>query len=327
MLAVLRIWRLVELTEFVFARNNNFRIIISVVFLCLFFIPVPTGNLWLREAVNSSHTVLFFILSLVLYYSVIGLNRYTNRLLIGFTVLAIGMLLGLIIEMLQSLTQRQASLCDVVSDFYGLSAGLCLIGLIGTIKLHFKKSAAIFWLVTGAIFIVAGLKPFLILSWHYIEREQAFPVIADFKADWSSSFIRLDNAEVMEESSLGKTGNADLSVIRFKQSEYPGISIVEPESDWSGYQRLCFRIFSSYEYRFNLVLRVHDMVHNQAFEDRYNKKLLVRPGLNEFEINLSEIREGPIGRQMDLKNIAGLTLFSNHQDGQLQFELSNIYLD
>jgi len=162
MLAVLRIWRLVELTEFVFARNNNFRIIISVVFLCLFFIPVPTGNL----AVNSSHTVLFFILSLVLYYSVIGLNRYTNRLLIGFTVLAIGMLLGLIIEMLQSLTQRQASLGDVVSDFYGLSAGLCLIGLIGTIKLNFKKSAAILWLVTGAIFIVAGLKPFLILSWH-----------------------------------------------------------------------------------------------------------------------------------------------------------------
>jgi len=311
----------------VFARNNNFRKIISVAFLCLFFIPVPTGNLWLREAVNSSHTVLFFILSLVLYYSVIGLNRYKNRLFIGFAVLVFGMLLGLMIEMLQSLTQRQASLGDVVSDFYGLSAGLCLIGLNGAIKPNFKKPAAIFWLVAGAIFIVAGLKPFIILSWHYIEREQAFPVIADFKADWSSSFIRLDNAEVMEGSSLGKTGNADLSVIRFQQSEYPGISVVEPESDWSGYQRLRFRIFSSYEHGFNLVLRVHDMVHNQAFEDRYNKKILVRPGLNEFEIKLSEIREGPIGRQMDLKNITGLTLFSNHQNGQLQFELSNIYLD
>jgi hypothetical protein len=309
------------------ARNIFYRKIIFTVIIVLFFVPVPTINLWWREAGNSCHTILFFIISFSLYHLIASRIRYSNKILIYFIVFILGMSLGVLIELLQSFTQRESSINDVYRDLYGIIASLCLIAVINLKDINRQKLTVVFYIFTGAAFLLMGMIPLIKLSWHYIERGNAFPVIVDLDADWSSSFIQFNNAEIMKATGLNKKENDNLSLIRFNHGQYPGISVIEPEPDWSNYHKLHLKIFSSYEHDIDLVLRVHDKQHNQDLIDRFNKKLPVKPGLNDFEIALNQIQNGPVNRQLDLKSVAGLTLFSNEQEDQLQFELSPIYLE
>ena len=298
-------------------RNNFYRIIIFVVIIVLFFVPVPTNNLWWREAGNSSHTILFFILSFLLYQLISSLRSGTNQAVDYFIVLALGLALGALIEILQSFTQREASLNDVYRDLSGIVASLCFIAIINLKDVNRQKLKLVLYLSTGITFILIGLMPIFQLSWHYMERDKAFPVIVDLDTDWSSSFIRFNNAELIESPGTNKEKKDGLSLIRFGRGGYPGISVIEPVSDWTSYHKLHIKIYSMYERNINLVLRVHDKEHNQDYADRFNKRLPVKPGLNDFEIALLDIRNGPVDRLLDLKNIAGLILFSSEQQDEL----------
>ena len=71
---------------------------------------------------------------------------------------------------------------------------------------------------------------------------------------------------------------------------------------------------------------VHDKFYNQDYVDRYNKTLHLEQGINEFDIPLSQIEQGPLGRELDLTNVAGIVLFANERKNSLQIELSDIYL-
>ncbi len=71
---------------------------------------------------------------------------------------------------------------------------------------------------------------------------------------------------------------------------------------------------------------VHDRLHNQDHVGRYDKTLHLEQGLNEIEIPLSEIEQGPLGRELDLTNVAGIVLFASERKNSLQIELSDIYL-
>jgi len=310
----------------VFVCNCIYRNIVLVVFFGLFFVPVPTNNLWWREAGNTSHTVLFFILSFLIYQRLRPRLRYSNNILIYFIVFVIGMSLGALIEVLQNFTHRESSLNDVFRDFYGITAGLCLIAAINLKDFNHHRLTMVIFLLVAASCLFIGVRPIIKLSWHYIERNNAFPVIVAFDKDWSSSFISLNNAEIIKTSNLNKNSD-DLPLVQFNHGKYPGVSVIETEPDWSGYKKLVLRIISMEAHNVHLVLRIQDMDHNQDYADRFNKKLLVMPGLNVLEIALSEIQHGPVNRQLDLKNVAGLILFSSDEADQFKLKLSNIYLE
>ena len=81
------------------------------------------------------------------------------------------------------------------------------------------------------------------------------------------------------------------------------------------FESLTFVIHSVQPNPFQLVLRIHDRLHNQEHADRFNRSLLVMQGENRFRIPLAEIRNAPVGREMDMTRITGvtylpLTLFS-----------------
>ena len=73
-------------------------------------------------------------------------------------------------------------------------------------------------------------------------------------------------------------------------------------------------------------MSVHDKIHNQDYVDRFNKVLHLEHGVNEFDIPLSQIEQGPLGRELDLTNVAGIVLFASELKNSLQIELGNIYL-
>lgn len=169
--------------------------------------------------------------------------------------------------------------------------------------------------------------PLLQLSWHYIERNNAFPVIADFDADWASSFMRFNDTEILQVSGSKQKKNNNMHLVRFNQGDYPGISVIEPEPDWSSYRKLRLKVYSMDKHSSKLVLRVRDNSHNQNHSDRLNAELLVQPGFNEFDIALSQLQQEPANRELDLTHISGVILFSARLEEPLQLAVSNIYLE
>ena len=309
-----------------FIRTNFHRVIGLVVIAALLFASVPANNLWWREALNSGHTLLFVFFSFVIHSQLSARQRFSNIFVLYLLVLIIGMLLGVAIEVLQSIGQREASLNDLYSDFLGMMAGLCLISLLELKKSHYQKFVSILVGIAATGFLLLGLNPLLQLSWHYIERHNAFPVIVDFDADWSSSFVRFNGARMIKVSAFNQQGY-HLHLVQFDVGDYPGISVIEPEPDWSNYHSLHLKVYSMDERDHYMVLRVHDEKHNLEHSDRFNKKLLIRPGLNEFSLSLNQIRYSPADRELDLKNISGLILFSSKREQPFQLSVSNISLE
>ena len=286
------------------ARKVYFQYIILVIIIGLLFAPVPVDNLWWREAFNSGHTILFIVLFFFVY-SQLKLKTYNLNLVITYlSVLFVGLLSGVVLEMLQVLVQREASLNDLYRNSLGLMIGLCFHAAYSIKNSHQQKTIAALLIFCGVSFLLVSMKPLMTLSWHYLERSKAFPVILDFDSKWGSSFIR-----------------------RYNEGGYLGVSVIEPEPDWSAHRQLRFSVRSLSDGDINLGLRIHDKTHNQNHSDRFNMKLLIRPGLNEFQIPLSTLRHSPLNRKLDLKNIASISVFSKKMDEWTQVEVGNISLE
>jgi len=298
---------------------------IWVVVFFLLFAPLPANTLWWREVFNSGHTVLFAVLSFVIYRRIKAVTRFSSNLVVYFLVLIAGISFGVLIELLQSFVQRDASLNDLYGDFFGLVAGLFLIAAYDLKDIQHKKLAAALLVMASIISILLGLFSLIQLSWCSVERRNAFPVIVDFGAEWSSRFVRFKNVDMLLRMSPGRGGA--LYPVRFNRGDYPGISVIEPEPDWSNYRLLRLNIYSEYEDDVAMSLRIHDDKHNNHFSDRFNMRLLIRPGLNRVEVPLDQVEHGPVGRELDMTHIAGIILFVAKVDDPVRLEVSNIFLE
>jgi hypothetical protein len=237
-------------------------------------------------------------------------------------VLIASLLLGIVIEVLQGLLQREASVDDLYRNFVGIISGLALVSMSRQKILRNKILAGMFSL--GFLFL--GSSSLFQMSWHYMQRAQAFPVILDFNAAWSGSFVRFNKAE-MESSSGRAGGNNHLFRIRFSAARFPGVSVIEPVPDWSAYRKLRFWVASAHNENMDLFLRIDDINHDHHYQDRFNQKLVIHPGVNEVVIMLAQIEKGPLYRDLDLTKIAGLILFMAKVEKSQLLEISNIYLE
>ncbi len=303
-------------------KNILFSAIAGLIILSLLFMPFAADSLWWREVFNSGHTILFVVISSVLYFRLSATVRFSNSAIIYLIVLVTGLLLGIAIEVLQGLLQREASVNDLYRNFFGIISGLGLVSLRRQKSLYNKMLMAMFSLG----FLLLGTCSLFQISWHYIQRANAFPVILDFNAEWSDSFVRFNRTEMEMFSSRAGDKNR-LFHIRFDTGIYPGITIIEPVADWSAYRNLRFKVASGAKDDTNLILRIHDKNHDNNYQDRFNQKLVLHPGLNEIVIPLDQIKKGPVSRDLDLANIAGLILFLGKVERPQMLEISNIYLD
>ena len=91
----------VQSSDSVYVRNDFYRISLLVFFAGLFFVPMPTGNLWWREALNSSHTIAFGIISFAISYRLSISKQFSNKIIMYFVVFVMAMALGFILEAMQ----------------------------------------------------------------------------------------------------------------------------------------------------------------------------------------------------------------------------------
>ncbi len=296
---------------------------IGLIIICALFLPISTTNLWWREALNSGHVILFVFVSFALY-SVLSTRSYlASSIKTYLAVLVIGLLLGVAVEILQGMLQREASIEDLYKNIFGLVSGLGFVSFTQQ-KIWRKK---ILLAIFSFGFLLLGTSSLFQISWDYLQRDKAFPSITALDEKWFASFYRFNKAELLGVVEPAAKDSAKLYRLRFDPGKYPGINIIEPEENWSAYGKLRFIVFSANKENIELILRVHDKKHNQNYNDRYNERFVISPGQNDIAVNLTKIRDAPADRELNLHNIAGVQLFLNNTQHSLFLELSDLFLE
>jgi len=182
-------------------------------------------------------------------------------------------------------------------------------------------------LLVAGLLLISLVRP-LLTTQIFWQRNHDFPVLMDFES--RAFMMQASNDATMNVVSAPKNWQSNdtrAGKASLLGGRYPGIRLRHPYPDWTGYQQLLLEIFSLQEDNATLTLRIDDYQHNNALNDRFNRQLIVRPGLNYFRIKLAEIRSAPATRAMDLAQISRLMLFAVEPRLPITLYIDNIRLE
>jgi hypothetical protein len=286
-----------------------------IVFLVITFGKLSGHSSLIREIQDTLHTVVFAVFTYIALQMVRRRSGDSHTAPANYLLVAgLCLLTGVATEAAQWLTGRGFGLLDIVRDIAGIALGSGFHALhertIKGARLVPRKRWRNALAAALCIVLCAAIYPFTLLSWHYLGRNIAFPVIMDVQADWSAAFFRLDAARL---TPAPDTCGPALSALQLLPALYPGIHLIDPVPDWRGYRYLGIELHSANPIPVSLSLRVHDRAHNNEYSDRFNRNLTVTPGMRRYRIALEDISNSPVGRKLDLGNIAGVKLFSGER--------------
>jgi hypothetical protein len=287
----------------------------------LLLVPRPTGLLW-ENLFNAAHVVVSFVVALA------GL-RLSRRLLASrfrkpwpHYLVSLG-LVGVIgggVEVLQFFVPGTPSLGDLARDLLGGGA-LVLAALSFDRQTISAVDVSRFqrWSLRGAAVLCFGvsLVPMLATAAAAGHRWRIFPILARFDSVWDEHFVAVaDGAFLSLETPPAGFANARgkrvARVVFTANGTYPKLDLVGPLGDWSTYRLLAFEVYSPATVPTSVVLRIHDRQHRFEEQDRFNSRLVIRPGENTISVRLESVSRAPVGRLMDMAAIASLAVFVSH---------------
>ncbi|HEX7485151.1 MAG TPA: VanZ family protein [Vicinamibacterales bacterium] len=226
--------------------------------------------------------------------------------------------LGALTEILQVFQpNRDVSIEDFLRDVAGAGAFLLMAAAVGFRKpacgpVRTAAGRATAAVVSGLLLVAASAHLATTVAL-YVERSQAFPTLFALDGSWWERRLIDANASVLTPRTrpLHQEMPFDepLARLDLKPGTFPGLAFNEPYPDWSRSRSLAFTIVSDLEAALPLTIRVHDAAHDQRTEDRFNRSLVINPGVNRVVIPLDEVRHAPDRREMDMRRIRGIILF------------------
>ena len=135
------------------------------------------------------------------------------------------------------------------------------------------------------------------------------PALYDFRLDKPSAFwsgpLTVSEAHALEGT---KSLRIDLGT-----EAYSGVSLDNFPSDWRGFATLSLTLFNPGTRPLSMTLRINDVEHDRganAYNDRFNFRLDLQPGVNTVTIPLAAIEQAPEQRAMDMSEVRRLGLFA-----------------
>lgn len=245
---------------------------------------------------NWSHVAVFFLASHLLLNLLgewIGQRRHR---LIGIALFCL--CVGALIELIQPYFGRDRSLLDLVYDGVGIVAAL-LFHLANEGRKKMLRGLGV------AVLMLSTMQP-VYFGAMVLARSWAVPYLARFEQFWERGIWKAqENSRAQIERN--PSGGYWLRV-EMQRGAYPGVSFPEIHHDWQGYHSLALRVFSPQAQ--TLTLRIHDKNHNNDYDDRYNQRLSIQPGINDLVISLDDVASAPKNRRMDLSQVQNLMLFA-----------------
>ena len=260
-----------------------------------------TKALW-----NHGH-ILYFALATYLLLGWRPLAALSPRwrwvLMLGFT-----SLVGVQIEIMQYDTQRTPDLGDVVRDITGAVLMLSFgpgHAQIRARSLRYGMQMLALLMLAIQIWPVATA-----LTDEAIARRQ-FPLLSGFETPFETS--RWEGNAGFDVTADPSSAEGKVVQLSLGMRTFSGVHLKYFDGDWRGYRSLSLRLYNPDAQPLQVLCRIHDLAHeagNQDYDDRFNRRFLLRQGWNDLEIELAEIAAAPKTRRLDLAQIVNLGLFS-----------------
>ena len=299
--------------------------------------PVGSSSFLFDSIISTGHFFFFGLLALFAARATSIVWPPSRRprwlpLAIGF---AVAVLAGGLLEFVQQFVPpRSPSWRDLSQDSLGALTGVCLLHFSGVPAVHREQPRGARWvslvlLLTATTLACAPLVTCLI---DYGRRNNAFPVLVDFRASWPQRFLKIDETVQLVPTTpppLWAAGAADnVAQLRIGTGRrFPGWAMKEPYPAWPADAELVFDVLVSSPDRLQLILRVHDAEHNDDYYDRFNRTLDLAGGFQQVRIPVPEIRDGPRSRQLDLSRVRGFKLFAVDTATPAEMTIGNFRLE
>lgn len=289
-----------------------------IVAAVLLFMPLPISPTYAAQTIeNAGHTPLFAIGTLFVMlvlrhdFHVDGARRYA---LAG----AIGVAAGLLSEAIQQPFHRDASWEDVFADTVGVVLALAAFAFTDRWS-EPRRLLRACMLCVALVCVGMYVEPLVNMTRAYLYRNGQFPALATFDS-------RLALYWLVNYGSRSEVRDGRLEV-QFEASKYPGVSFFQPVPDWRAFHTLLVDVENPDADVLNLVVRVHDVGHGNAYSDRFNRSFKIGPGERRMlEIALADVQHAPRNRLMNMAQIADVTLFRVRDSGSSHMRLYSIRL-
>jgi hypothetical protein len=307
---------------------------IVAIFVVLATLKMPSETYWWRAVHNTGHTPLFGAMSVLvlgIVYKIRGLS--VGGSLSPYVIAAATTIgLGTVVEISQIHGPGDADVFDLLRDIAGVTSFLLFVlafdrNISSFRRKNGKKNGSIF--IAGALLILLGsLIPVGLWASAYFHRHRVFPTILSFDSSIEMKFVATKDAQLKSvfpppgwHSASGNVGK-----VTFGIGEFPRFAIDETYPDWTGYELLEFEVFSSLKSSIEIWIRIDDIHHDQSYDDRFNKALIIQPGGNTIAIPLDTIRHAPKSREMDMRKMNTIMLYSSHPKEEFDLYFENFRL-
>jgi hypothetical protein len=274
------------------------------------FLPIPGDTGLLRDIQNIGHAPAFVVITLLvegvlslLPWRVGAIERYALRIS-AVAVLAVAT------EAAQIPLSRDADWGDIFMNLAGGAIGIALVAAFDRALTRRLRLGA------GAVATLGGLgiafSALTVLEAHF-RKLSAFPLIVSGSTCAQvellvpqSSQIECDSLPPQWAHVEGERG----ARVVLMTGQWPGFAIDEPVADWSGYRELVLDLVNPGSTPLDLVIRVHDRDHDFEASDRFNRAFrLPAESRTAVRIDLDEVREAPMGRELDLRRVRGVVVY------------------
>lgn len=284
-------------------------LLLAALLLFLFFGDVPERSRFWSAFFDAGHTALFGVSALLIHGLLVGAG--SRRALLPAFVLTL--VLGAATELVQVVQRRgDPSVTDLLRDTAGAAAFLLILWATKGSGARARRLLAVAAAVV--ILFMAGWT-LLSTSAAYIARNRAFPTLFALDGSWwEGRFIELRHNTLTpgRRPAFGlPSGIGPLARLDLRPGRYSGISFREVYPDWRDRRQLVLTIASDLASPLPIAIRIHDAAHDQRYRDRFNRRLLVQPGVNRFVIPLDEVRHAPDRREMEMRRVRGIVLFAS----------------
>lgn len=277
----------------------------------LFFVGGPDyyGSRHFKALWNWGHIFFFALLP----FYVFGYRKWRPANYIGQGIITIcsSIIIGTLVEYLQYSFQRTPDIDDTFRNLIGGLIGLFF--LVPQRKRLEKRKLLAFQIVT--IILVGGqIYPvFVAFTDEYIARKQ-FPILSDFETPWELQRWSGENAVYAVDDSIYCEGRHALRV-QLNIDAYSGVYLFYFPRDWKTAKNLSFCIYNPLVQDLEIVCRVNDSQHAQTgylYEDRFNRSYFLSQGWHHIKIDMTDVRDAPKNRSMDLEQIVRVGIFTSH---------------
>ncbi|HSX84531.1 MAG TPA: hypothetical protein VLE50_03955, partial [Cellvibrio sp.] len=222
------------------------------------------------------------------------------------------------IEFLQTKVGRDGNWGDVLGNLTGAWLGL----------FWFQKAKPLVWLgrVVACSLLVFPLLTIGRLALLQYQTAQVFPLLCGF--EHPRDFTRWDGN--LERSTEHVTQGQYAAKVTLGTQGFAKAALRQFFGNWGEYDYLAFDIYNPNAESLNMTLRVHDARHelgNYAHTDRFNTRIVLEPGWNEYRFALQTIADAPQGRKMELPLIRGVEIFASGLTEQKIIFLDNLRLE